>query len=43
MELDYWAAYPKKISEVSFSHDANTVQTFTVTFSFRYWVNYFHR
>jgi len=34
-------AYPKKISEVSFSHDANTVQTFTVTFSFRNWVNYF--
>ena len=21
----------------------NTIQTFTVTFSFRYWVNYFHR
>ena len=34
-------AYPKKISEVSFSHDANTLQTFTVTFSFRNWVNYF--
>jgi len=34
-------AYPKTISEVSFSHDANTIQTFTVTFSFRNWVNYF--
>ena len=33
--------YPKTISEVSFSHDANEIQTFTVTFSFRYWVNYF--
>jgi hypothetical protein len=33
--------YPKTISEVSFSHDANTVQTFSVTFSFRNWVNYF--
>jgi len=33
--------YPKTISEVTFSHDANEVQTFTVTFSFRYWVNYF--
>jgi len=32
--------YPKTISEVSFSHDANEIQTFTVTFSFRYWVNY---
>ena len=33
--------YPKTISEVSFSHDANSVQTFTVTFSYRYWVNFF--
>jgi len=33
--------YPKTISEVSFSHDANEIQTFTVTFSFRYWVNFF--
>ena len=33
--------YPKTISEVTFSHDANEVQTFTVTFSFRNWVNYF--
>jgi len=33
--------YPKTISEVSFSHDTNDVQTFTVTFDFRYWVNYF--
>ena len=33
--------YPKTISEVSFSHETNSVQTFTVTFSFRYWVNFF--
>ena len=33
--------YPKTISEVTFSHAANEIQTFTVTFSFRYWVNYF--
>ena len=33
--------YPKTISEVSFSHETNDIQTFTVTFSFRYWVNYF--
>jgi hypothetical protein len=32
--------YPKTISEVTFSHTANEVQSFTVTFSFRYWVNY---
>ena len=34
-------AYPRIISEVGFSHEANSVQTFTVTFSFRNWVNYF--
>ena len=33
--------YPKTLSEVTFNHDANEVQTFTVTFSFRNWVNYF--
>ena len=33
--------YPKTISDVSFSHDANVIQTFTVTFSYRYWVNFF--
>jgi hypothetical protein len=32
--------YPKTISEVSFAHTSNEVQTFTVTFDFRYWVNY---
>ena len=33
--------YPKVISDVSFSHTTNEIQTFEVTFSFRYWVNYF--
>ena len=33
--------YPKSISPVQYSHDSNTVQTFDVTFTFRYWVNYF--
>jgi len=33
--------YPKTISDVSFSHEANSIQTFTVTFSYRYWVNFF--
>ena len=32
---------PKEISEVTFSHATNDIQTFTVTFSFRNWVNYF--
>jgi len=33
--------YPKTISDVTFSHNANEIQTFTVTFSYRYWVNFF--
>ena len=33
--------YPKTISEVTFNHETNAVQTFEVTFSFRNWVNYF--
>ena len=33
--------YPKTISDVSFSHETNAVQTFQVIFSFRNWVNYF--
>jgi len=33
--------YPKTIGPVSYSHDTNTVQTFDVTFTFRYWINYF--
>jgi hypothetical protein len=33
--------FPKTISAVDYSAEENVVQTFTVTFSFRYWVNYF--
>jgi hypothetical protein len=34
--------YPKTISTVDYSHaDGSQVQTFTVTFDFRYWINYF--
>jgi hypothetical protein len=33
--------YPKTIGQVSYSHDTNNVQTFDVTFTFRYWINYF--
>jgi hypothetical protein len=33
--------FPKTISAVEYSYDNNTVQTFQVTFGFRYWINYF--
>jgi len=33
--------YPKTVSAVDYSYDTNSVQTFSVTFAFRYWVNYF--
>ena len=33
--------YPKIISAVDYSYENNAVQTFQVTFSFRYWINYF--
>jgi len=33
--------YPKIISPVEYAYDANDVQTFQVTFEFRYWINYF--
>lgn len=33
--------YPKVISTVDYSSEANEVQTFSVTFEFRYWINYF--
>ena len=33
--------YPKTIGTVSYSHDTNNIQTFDVTFTFRYWINYF--
>ena len=33
--------YPKTISAVEYSYENNAVQTFQVTFGFRYWINYF--
>lgn len=32
---------PTSISKVEYSHDENTVQTFSVTFKFQYWINFF--
>ena len=34
-------AFPKTISTVDYSAEANAIQSFSVTFTFRYWVNYF--
>jgi hypothetical protein len=34
-------AFPKKISSVDYDAASNEVQTFNVSFTFRYWVNYF--
>ena len=36
-----FGCFPKIIGPVEYSYDANTVQTFQVTFTFRYWINYF--
>ena len=33
--------YPQIVGPVTYAHTANEVQTFEVTFTFRYWVNYF--
>jgi hypothetical protein len=33
--------FPKVIGPVTYSYDNNAIQTFEVTFTFRYWVNYF--
>jgi len=34
-------AFPVSIAKVDYSADANEVQTISVDFSFRYWINYF--
>jgi len=39
--IQLFDCYPKTIGPVSYSYDTNTVQTFDVTFTFRYWINYF--
>jgi hypothetical protein len=33
--------FPKTLGPVTYSYDNNAVQTFQVTFTFRYWINYF--
>ena len=33
--------FPKIIGPVTYSYETNAIQTFEVTFTFRYWVNYF--
>lgn len=33
--------FPKTISTVDYSYEANAIQTFTITLGFRYWINYF--
>jgi hypothetical protein len=39
--IKLFECYPKVISDVDYSYDSNNLQTFTVTFAFRNWVNYF--
>lgn len=39
--VQMFSCYPKTISPVSYSHEENAIQTFQVTFSHRYWINYF--
>jgi len=33
--------FPKTIGPVQYSYENNAIQTFEVTFTFRYWINYF--
>ncbi len=33
--------FPKVLGPIEYSAETNTVQTFNVTFGFRYWINYF--
>ena len=33
--------FPKIVGPIEYSAEANTVQTFNVTFGYRYWINYF--
>ena len=41
MAVKLFDCCPKTIGEVNYSYENNNVQTFQVTFTFRYWVNYF--
>ena len=33
--------YPKNVGEISYAHETSDIQTFDVTFQYRYWINYF--
>lgn len=39
--IQLYDVFPKIIGPVEYNYEANAVQTFTVTFTFRYWINYF--
>lgn len=39
--VQLYDVFPKTIGPVEYNYEANAVQTFNVTFTFRYWVNYF--
>jgi len=39
--VQLYDVFPKIIGPVEYNYEANAVQTFTVTFTFRYWINYF--
>ena len=38
--VQLYDVFPKTIGPVEYSYEANAVQTFNVTFTFRYWINY---
>ncbi len=35
-----WEAYPIKVGAVEYASEANSAQTFTVSFKYRYWLNF---
>mgnify|MGYP001183067444 FL=1 len=35
-----WEAYPTKVGELSYAAETSEVQTFEVTFTYRYWLNF---
>ena len=39
--VQLYDVFPKTIGPVEYNYEANAVQTFNVTFTFRYWINYF--
>jgi hypothetical protein len=39
--VQLYECFPKIIGPVEYSYEANAVQTFNVTFTFRYWINYY--